>query len=151
MIETTFSTLFTQLLNASEMNVSQLYRELKKNNINISYQALAAYKAFDTVPKFEKAAEILNYFDYNKSDSELTEILNYSRSELKNYKAQERKDIRQGIRLTPSSFAEDITADELDVMIQKRINELSENGDHSFNSYVSSLIKKDLQEQGYLQ
>lgn len=132
------------------MNISQLYRELKRSGVSISYQALAAYKSFESVPRFEKASAILKYFDYQKTDDELSAILEYSREQLKEYKSSERKDIRQGIRLNPAYFSDNLTVDELDVMLTRRINELSDEEDHSMNSYISMLIKKDLTEQGYL-
>lgn len=144
----TFSGLMRQLLDSSNMSSKQLYLVLKEKNAGISYPAIGSYKNFDSVPSFDRAKKILDAFGYDIPDEELTEILEYSREELKSIRQDEQM-IQQGVRLSPKYFSKEINAAELRTMIDSRIEEISAvNG--NFNSYMSWLIKRDLISAGYL-
>ena len=151
----TFSTLLTQLVDESEDSLRKTALKLQNrlnaqnSSINMSYQTLAAYRNFTSVPSFERAATILDFFNYQIDSQRLTEILDYSRMELK--KINEEKDIRQGIRLNPKNFKDNFSATELEIIIKQRINEIYGNENGSINSYVTDLIKNDLISSGYLQ
>lgn len=152
---TTFSAILAQLVNESKQSTRKIVKDIdnstkdEQTRVSISYPAFASYKNFDTVPSYEKAKKILSFFDYDISDNELTEVLNYSRQELKKIKDSDSKDMRQGIRLSPANFGLD-SADDLSVIIQRRITELGVRN-RSVNTYISELIKKDLQDSGYIQ
>lgn len=153
----TFSALLTQLINESGISTRRVAIDIQKrlakeaSQLKFSYPALISYRNFNTVPSFEKASIIINYFNYPISNEELTEILDYSRSELKKIKLDYDKDIRQGIRLNPKNFEESLTASELELMIKQRISEIYPDESGSINTYISDLIKKDLTNSGYIQ
>ncbi len=144
----TFSGLMRQLLESSNMTARQLYRILRDRNEDISYPAIGSYKNYDSVPSFDRARAILDALEYEISDDDLSEILQYSRDELKTIR-QDEQTVQQGVRLSPKFFSANINAAELRTMIDGRIEELtSVNG--NFNSYISWLIKNDLTDAGYL-
>ena len=153
----TFSALLTQLINESGISTRKIALDIQKkllsenNQLKFSYPALISYRNFNTVPSFEKATIIINYFNYPISNEELTEILDYSRSELKKIKLDYDKDVRQGIRLNPKNFDETMTASDLEIMIKQRIGEIYPDESGSINTYISDLIKKDLTNSGYIQ
>lgn len=146
-VKTTFSALLTQLLSSSDMALTDLYHRMRKQGSSISYQALASYKAFDSVPRFERAAEILRCFKYDIEEDHLQEILDFSRRQIRILKAEERKYVQKGIRLSPSYFSDDLNADELEIILNKRMQEI---GTDSINSYIAKLIKIDLIKSGYI-
>lgn len=145
----TFSTLMMQLLAGSNMKMMDIFRILESKNAGISYPSLAAYKNFNAVPSFDRARMILDALDFSISDEELTEMLQFSRDELKRYREDDQKIMQQGLRLQPSYYDKDINAPELREIIEKRALEvLPETG--NFNSYVNKLIRDDLIQAGYI-
>ena len=144
----TFSTLLTQILNASGMSLTKASQYLEEKGINVPYSSLAAYKAFTSVPEYDRAVEILNGFDYPISSEELLEVIQYSKSELKDYKTDTRQYLNKGLRLNPKQFQEDMTADELERILEVRMNEI---GEPNLNSYISKLIKNDLVSEGLIE
>ena len=145
----TFSKILIQLLGSSHMNMRDLYRALQAKDAGISYPALGSYKSFNSVPSFDRARMILDVFGYDISDEELSEILQFSRDELKSIREEDPMFMQQGVRLSPKSFSDDINVTELRSMIDSRIADINpDNG--NFNSYVTSLIKDDLIKSGYL-
>ena len=148
-MEQTFSGLLIQLLTASGKTIKDLYDDLVRSGSSISYQSLSSYKRYMTVPVFERAKTILTVLHYNSlSDQELVDILEFSRNELRRLKEENRADVRQGVRLIPSKFDPSLSADELDIMITRRISELSIG--QNFNDYVTYLIRNDLIQSGYI-
>lgn len=147
---TIFSALLSQLLGESKQPANEIVRLITKNDqtIKISYPAFMSYKNFDTVPSYEKAKTILDYFNYKMTEDELAEVLTHSRTELKKIKESEAKTVRQGVRLSPSYFGVE-SADDLSVIIQRRITDLYKE-DGSMNTYISDLIKRDLKDSGYI-
>lgn len=145
----TFSGIFIQLLESSDMSMRDIYRALKEKGVNISYPALAAYKSFNSVPPFDRARMILDVFGYEISDDDLSDILQYSKSELKSIREDDLPFLQQGVRLSPKSFSENINVGELRSFIEDRIQEI-ELENNTFNSYVTKLIKDDLTNAGYL-
>ena len=144
----TFSGLIRQLLESSNMTARQLFRILQDRNTDISYPAIGSYKNYDSVPSFDRARAILDALEYEISDEDLADILQYSRDELKTIR-QDEQTIQQGVRLSPKFFSDNINAAELRTMIDSRIEEITTvNG--NFNSYISWLIKNDLTSAGYL-
>ncbi len=130
------------------MTARQLFRILRDRNVDISYPAIGSYKNYDSVPSFDRARAILDALEYEISDDDLSEILQYSRDELKEIR-QDEQTVQQGVRLSPKFFSGNINAAELRTMIDSRIEELtSVNG--NFNSYISWLIKNDLTNAGYI-
>ena len=152
----TFSALLSQLVDESGMTNRKvalaIQDELKKENSNVtlSYPSFFAYRNFTMVPSFEKASIIVKYFNYDISNEELSNILEYSRSELKKIKEDDNKDIRQGIRIKPSNFSDDMSASELEIIIKNRIDELYGEDKGSINGYINDLIKDDLIKYGYI-
>lgn len=146
-MNTTFSALLSQLLSSSGISTRDLYRQMKIQGSLISYQALASYKAFDSVPRFERASEILRFFNYDVSESQLQQILDFSRHQIKALKSEERKYVQKGIRLSPSYFSADMNADELEVILSKRMLEI---GTDNINSYIAKLVRTDLVRSGYI-
>ncbi len=144
----TFSALLTQILGASSMNLKQSLAVLHERGVSISYSSLSAYKAFTAVPSYERAQEILRAFDYEISDEELTEVLQYSRSELKEYREDARKYLNSGIRLNPKYFGEGMTSADLELLISEQIDDA---GDGTMNAYLSRLVKEDLIRSGLLE
>lgn len=135
-------------MESSNMTARQLFRILRDRNVDISYPAIGSYKNYDSVPSFDRARAILDALEYEISDDDLSEILQYSRDELKEIR-QDEQTVQQGVRLSPKFFSGNINAAELRTMIDSRIEELtSVNG--NFNSYISWLIKNDLTNAGYL-
>lgn len=135
-------------MESSDMTARQLFRILRDRNVDISYPAIGSYKNYDSVPSFDRARAILDALEYEISDDDLSEILQYSRDELKEIR-QDEQTVQQGVRLSPKFFSGNINAAELRTMIDSRIEELtSVNG--NFNSYISWLIKNDLTNAGYL-
>ena len=152
----TFSALLAQLVDESGMTNRKVALEIQEklrkenSNVSLSYPAFFAYRNFTMVPTFEKALIIVNFFNYDISNEDLSAILEYSRSELKKMREDEAKDIRQGIRIKPSNFYEGLSASELEIIINQRIDELYGEGNGSMNAYVNDLIKNDLIKYGYI-
>ena len=145
----TFSRIMRQLLESSGITMRQLYRKLIEMNSDISYPALGSYKNYDSVPSFVRARMILDAFGYEVTDEELSEILQYSRAELKTIREDDQTMIQQGVRLSPRNFSKNMKADELRSMIDQRIAELGPDISN-FNSYITWLIKDDLMQSGLL-
>ena len=145
----TFSSIMRQLLESSNITMRQLYRKLNENNADISYPALGSYKNYDSVPSFDRARMIFDAFGYDATDDELSDILQYSRAELKTIREDDQTMIQQGVRLSPKNFSKDMKADELRSLIDDRIAELAPDI-NNFNSYITRLIKDDLIQSGLL-
>ena len=145
----TFSSIMRQLLGSSGMTMRQLYRKLNEENSDISYPALGSYKNYDSVPSFDRARMIFDAFGYEVRDEELSEILQYSRAELKTIREDDQTMVQQGVRLSPRNFMKDMKADELRSLIDDRIAELAPDI-NNFNSYITRLIKDDLIQSGLL-
>ena len=145
----TFSSIMRQLLGSSGMTMRQLYRKLNEENSDISYPALGSYKNYDSVPSFDRARMIFDAFGYDATNDELSDILQYSRAELKTIREDDQTMIQQGVRLSPKNFSKDMKADELRSLIDDRIAELAPDI-NNFNSYITRLIKDDLIQSGIL-
>ncbi|MBR3354262.1 MAG: hypothetical protein IKG47_02705 [Oscillospiraceae bacterium] len=148
MTSETFSGILIQLMDGSRMNLRKAHDMLKEKGIQVSYQSLAAYKAFTGVPAYDKAQAILTAFDYPIEESELFDILENSRDRLKEMNQDSRKYLQRSIRINPNLFNSDMTVEALELLLEQRIEELGEN---TVNAYVSNLIKKDLIESGYIE
>ena len=152
----TFAALLSQLVDESGMSNRKVALDIQKklkeqnSNISLSYPSFFAYRNFTMVPSFEKASIIVDYFNYDITNEELSSILEYSRNELKKLKEEENKDIRQGIRINPSNFSENLSTSELEILIKNRIDELYGEDKGSLNAYINDLIKSDLIKYGYI-
>ena len=145
----TFSSLFTQLLVSSDESVRDLYRSLLNDGYEISYPSLVSYKNFNALPTFDRARNILNHYNYPLSDSELAEMLDYSRQELKEYRMDNSKIYQRGIRLSPSFFDDELSVQGLERLIERRAIEVDP-ASGNINQYISKLIKEDLIKSAYL-
>ena len=145
----TFSVILIQLLQGYNMKMSTLHKRLEEAGAGISYPSLAAYKNFDSVPTFDRARRILDALGYEISDEALTEVLEYSRKELKLMREDDSSVMSQGVRLSPKAFSSEINAYELKELIDQRISDVF-SGNGNFNSYVTKLIKDDLIESNIL-
>lgn len=141
----TFAVLMTQLFDESDYRtVKELSDMLSENGNAIKYTTLMSYKKFEVVPPFEKARQIINAFQYDLSDDDLRNILDYSRSELKAINSS-RKYLQRGFRLNPRHFRKDMTVEQLEQRISERANTLF--GDNAtINMYIEYLIKRDMEE-----
>ena len=152
----TFAALLSQLVDESGMSNRKVALDIQKklkeqnSNISLSYPSFFAYRNFTMVPSFEKASIIVDYFNYDITNEELSSILEYSRNELKKLKEDDNKDIRQGIRINPSNFSENLSTSELEILIKNRIDELYGEDKGSLNAYINDLIKSDLIKYGYI-
>lgn len=135
----------TQLFDESDYRtVKELSDMLSENGNAIKYTTLMSYKKFEVVPPFEKARQIINAFQYDLSDDDLRNILDYSRSELKAINSS-RKYLQRGFRLNPRHFRKDMTVEQLEQRISERANTLF--GDNAtINMYIEYLIKRDMEE-----
>ena len=145
----TFSSLFTQLLMSSNESVRDLYRSLQNEGNEISYPSLVSYKNFNALPTFDRARYILNHYNYPLSDNELTEMLDYSRQELKEYRMDNSKVYQRGIRLSPAFFDDELTVQGLERLIEQRSIEIDPDSGN-INQYIGKLIKDDLIKNAYL-
>lgn len=141
----TFSVLMTQLYDESDFKtVKELSDQLGEQGYPIKYTTLMSYKKFEVVPPFEKARQIMDTFGYDISDDRLREILDYSRTELKNINSS-RRYLQRGFRLNPRHFKKDMTVEQLEQRISERADVLF--GDNAtINMYIEYLIKKDMEE-----
>ena len=152
----TFAALLSQLVDESGMSNRKVALDIQKklkeqnSNISLSYPSFFAYRNFTMVPSFEKASIIVDYFNYDITNEELSSILEYSRNELKKLKEDDNKDIRQGIRINPSNFSRNLSTSELEILIKNRIDELYGEDKGSLNAYINDLIKSDLIKYGYI-
>ena len=152
----TFAALLSQLVDESGMSNRKVALDIQKklkeqnSNISLSYPSFFAYRNFTMVPSFEKASIIVDYFNYDITNEELSSILEYSRNELKKLKEDDNKDIRQGIRINPSNFSKNLSTSELEILIKNRIDELYGEDKGSLNAYINDLIKSDLIKYGYI-
>lgn len=150
---TTFSNILNQIV--EETNVSgkklctSINKTLSENNstMQISYPCFASYRNFRAVPSMDRAAAILKCVNYEISNSDLAEILEYSKRELKKVN-DDRKDIQQGLRIKPENFSETCSVTQLELALMQRVKELY-GSSGSLNQYVNDLIKQDLQRSGY--
>ena len=147
MQKTTFATVFGQILAASDMSLRQAHAYLEERGVQVPYQTLSAYKTFSAVPAYDRALDILKAFDYEIADEDLSELLQYSATELKQYREDARKYLNRGVRINPKFFSEDMTSDDLEFIINQRIEE---SGDGTLNTYLMRLIKEDLTKNGFL-
>ena len=151
-----FAALLSQLVDESGMSNRKVALDIQKklkeqnSNISLSYPSFFAYRNFTMVPSFEKASIIVDYFNYDITNEELSSILEYSRNELKKLKEDDNKDIRQGIRINPSNFSKNLSTSELEILIKNRIDELYGEDKGSLNAYINDLIKSDLIKYGYI-
>lgn len=141
MTNITFSSLFTQILNASNMNLREAHALLADKDVNVPYSSLSAYKTFAAVPTYDRALNMLRAFEYKISNDELIEILAYSKSQLSNLRDDTRQYFNKGVRINPENISEGLSSEELARMIEQRIADLSES---NFNTYIAKLIKDDL-------
>ena len=148
MKQMTFATLFGQILIASDMNLRQAQAFLEDRNVQVPYKSLSAYKTFTAVPAYDRALDILKAFDYEITDEELSDLLQYSATELKQYREDAKKYLVRGVRFNPKFFAEDLSSDDLEFIINQRVDEA---GDGNLNAYLSRLVKEDLIENGFLE
>lgn len=146
----TFSGLLAQLMSGNGIStIKELHHYLQSKGFHISYPALAAYGAFTSVPSFEKAKEILSLLGYTLSGDELSEILSYSRSELRLNKKDSQSSFSMGLRIPPKYIDENMTVDQLAMALQLRAKDLYQDSGN-ITLYISGLIKKDLIESGYI-
>ena len=151
MDQITFSSLFIQLLNESGISLAKTYRDMSDQGLYIPYSSLAGYKNFTVVPTFERALDILDYYKYPLTKDELSEILSYSRQQLSRIDISSDKSvIRRGIQLSAQNISPALNADDLDVMLTRRIQELFPDREANLSTYINDLIKKDLIESGYV-
>ena len=165
---TTFNVLFTQLLEANKINLPAFTRRLAEEGNPISYNTLITYKSFKVVPNYKVAKLILSSLGYEISEDELTSILTLSSDVLKDAKQENRKYIERGLRIKTKIFnplfgySEDdsVSAEELNVMIEQRLQEVAASSDFkriiknsdenpNMNAYIEYLIYKDLEGNGY--
>ena len=133
----TFSTILTQIAQEEKMNMQQMLSFLQNKGVETTYTSLTSYRSFRSIPSYDIAKSILEAFNYDIS--ELPDILENSRTELKNYKEDTGKKFVRTIRIKPEELNVD-TADEITIVLEQRARE--EN--YNVNQYIINLIKNDL-------
>ena len=146
----TFSMLLTQIMEGSNIRFANTaYQIIKEHGIDISYPTFANYKSFSTVPPYEVARQILDCFDYECTDAELVEILDYSNRELKNMRQDERKSFKRTINLIPKNFEDDLSADSLQTLLEMRAQDIY-GEEANINKYINYLVYEDLIKHGLI-
>lgn len=137
-----FSDLLKSLMTEKHFQTAkQVYEWLQADDCEIAYSSLVRYISGSACPAFGKAKKILNAFEYEITDDELNELLINSK------KATDTNDtsVMKGTVLSSKDFG--IGVVEIEELINRRIVETESS---SFSSYVSKLIKDDLDKNGLI-
>ena len=148
----TFSELFSDLISLSGYKTTRRVAEvLREKGIDwIDFRRVSTYKNGDRVPTFRKASTILKALDYEIQDSELDDLLEYSKKASKE-RNMDLADVRskavfQNVRIDYDSLVEDLDGDEAKFLTRKRVKELF-GDEHELSRYVNALLRKDLVEK----
>lgn len=144
--KTTFQNIFDSILTATGFNVSDAYKVIRGKGVNISYAALNKYTKFTRVPSFTTAKSILSAFNFTIKDSDLADVLQYSRTQLKHYGFNGTQYYQPQLRLNPERFG-NFTPAQFSELLDMRIRN---GGYNSLNDYISSLIEQDLALNHYI-
>ena len=162
-METTFYTLIHRILQDRDMNLTRFYKELADLGLNITYPSLYAYYTGTTVPPYSMAKKILKLARVQISNDELEQILEYSKKAYRDEKTENNNELHINLKIKPKNINEDYknNADGLKTIMEMRADELfgkddeisraSSGGKRKISSYISYLIKKDLEENGFLE
>ena len=83
-VKLTFSELINERINEGMHNANRMIvNSLANKNVNVSMRAMQKYRKGERIPSFLIAKEILKIANVDISDSDLSEILENSRNELK--------------------------------------------------------------------
>ena len=151
----TFGGLLTQLVNEQTRTLAASKRMMEEKGLNISYPTLLSYKNGRIVPSYETAREILKSFNYNLPYTELSQLLSYSREQVKDLNSDDQKYFQTSLRINPNLVEEGMTASRLETILNERAGELFSDpelsssfnvGNRKLSAYISYLIQKDLKE-----
>jgi len=161
-MEITFGRIIQQILEEQNLNLTELFKELYDLGMNITYASLYSYYTGSVIPSFQTAKKILSLEKYNINDQELEEILAYSKKIFNQEKANENELLRLHIKIKPENISKKYEHDSktLKSIIEMRADEITGNDDlitqytasgkRKLSSYIAYLIKKDLEDNGYL-
>lgn len=162
-IKITFSRLIQQILDEQNMNLTTLATELYDLGVDITYSALYSYYSGTSVPPIKMAKDILKTEKIYFKESELEEILEYSKKISRNENIYKDRILRIDVKIKPEVISKDFqhNPSSLRNIIDIRTNELfgdndlitqfSANGKRKLGAYISYLIKKDLIENGLIE
>ena len=147
----TFGELFSDLVTLSGYTtVRRVAGVLNDNGVeDIDFRRVSDYMKGTRVPKHKKAASILRALDYEISDMDLEDLLDYSRDESRKTN-MELADMRsrlstRAVYIDFSKLMEGFESEEAKLLMNNRIVEIY--GDEKNASrYVNDLIRKDLEE-----
>lgn len=158
-VKLTFSELINERINEGMHNANRMIvNSLANKNVNVSMRAMQKYRKGERVPSFLIAKEILKIANVDISDSDLSEILENSRNELKEEKPEtqnvgfDRKEVekkannKRKIVVNLDELNLDVDMELKNQILDDRVVQLY--GDESeINKYVQALIEKDLAEE----
>lgn len=162
-MNTTFDTLIHRILQERDINLTKLYKELADLGLNITYPSLYAYYTGTTVPPYSMAKQILKLARYQLSNDDLEQVLAYSKKVNKAENKEKNNELHINLKIKPKNIHSDYknNADGLKTIIEMRADELfgnddeissaSAGGKRKISSYLSYLIKKDLEENGFIE
>jgi len=162
-VEMTFSSLLLQILQEQNLNLTELYKELNDLGFYITYPSLYGYFTGKMVPPFLKAKEILKVEKLNIDDEELARILNHSKRIQKEDYDENEKILTINLKIKPELIDPKYTLQPkyLKSVIEMRAEEIfgnnelitqfSASGKRKLSAYIAYLIKKDLEESGFVE
>lgn len=151
-----------QILDEQNINLTNLATELYDLGVNITYSALYSYYSGSSVPPIKMAKDILKTEKIYFKESELEEILEYSKKISRNENIYKDRILRIDVKIKPEVISKEFqhNPNSLRNIIDIRTNELfgdndlitqfSANGKRKLGAYISYLIKKDLYENGLI-
>nr|MBQ4458676.1 hypothetical protein [Clostridia bacterium] len=159
----TFSALLRQILEERNINLSKLFRELFDLGMDLTYASLYSYYIGKTAPPFEVAKKIITLENLNIENDDIEKILEYSRKISKSENEEKEKILNLNLKIKPTSISKAYknSANELRSLIEMRAKELfgdedmvtqfSAPGRRKISAYMAYLIKKDLEENEYIE
>ena len=141
-----FYDLFRLGLSRKGWTCSELARQMENREFLLSERTLQRYKRGETLPPLQTAKEIFETLEIDADDSYLKALLAESIPEYDTSYSRN-KYMNKSLRLKLSDLSTRITGDaQVMVALQKRIIDTQRGRNPSFNTYITKLIQKDIDE-----
>lgn len=157
-----FSDILTRILSDKDVNLTELHKELLNLGLDITYSSLYTYYNGTAVPRYSMAKKLLKLERYSIKDEDLEDVLEISKKIVKEKRDDVRDILPMYLKIRPEEIHKKYRGnplalkEDLRVRINEEFNEedkielTSMNNLKKFSAYVTKLIKKDLESNGFL-
>ena len=140
-----FAETINTIIRENKMTNCEFSKYLKENGVDISEKRISEYRNYLNNIPYQKARSILTAFNIKMDEEELFKALEENRKIVKTNDYAKMRYLRSGISINLEKLLEGHSASVTRYILEDRIRDLYGNNQRNLSTYITELIKKDLE------